>query len=295
MKYILTADNHFQYNQPVCRTDDFISAQIDKLKFLKTLQNRHNAIILNAGDITHKARAEKQELFSLLLANMPEMYGVAGNHDLMYHNLSYLYNSAIGVLIHAGKYKFIEQNKPIKFEDDIVYGYSYGQHIEKPQETAKNKTIAIWHQMIYSPNCDLKFGEGYNSTDIIKNYPEYDYILTGDNHQTFKVTYQNRTLINPGSLTRDDAAQIDHRPCVYLLDSTENTLKKIYVPIKQNVISTEHLDVKKERDERLEAFIEVVNSDYEIGFVFEENLKEYLTTNPVSSEIKKIIYECTGL
>lgn len=295
MKYILTADNHFQYNQPICRTDDFITAQIDKLKFLKTLQQEHNAIILNSGDITHKARVDKQELFSLLLSNMPEMYGVAGNHDLMYHSLNYLYNSAIGVLIHAGKYKFIKKETPLSFDEDVVYGFSYGQKIEHPHIKGKNKTIAIWHNMIYTPQSTLNFTRGYHAETILQNYPEYDYILTGDNHQTFDLTLENRTLINPGSLTRDDAAQIDHKPCVYLLDTSANTLKKVFVPVRKGVITTEHLDVKKDRDKRLEAFIEVVNNDYEIGFVFEENLKEYLYSNPVNDDIKKIIYECTGI
>lgn len=292
MKYILTADNHFQYNQPICRIDDFISAQIEKLQFLREIRDDHNAIILNAGDLTHKSRVVKQELFSMLLTHLPVMYGVAGNHDLMYHNLQYLMNSAIGVVISAGLYKYISKEQPVQIENDIIYGFSYGQHIEKPQKIGTNKTIAIWHNMIYENNNDFTFGDGHYAKDILKKFPEYDYILTGDNHKTFLVEHNNRYLINPGSLTRDDAAQIDHRPCVWLLDSTNNTIDPIYIPIRENVISTAHLDIKKDRDARLEAFVETVNSNYEIGLTFEKNLDNYLSVNDVSEDVKKIIYEC---
>ena len=295
MKYILTADNHFQYNQPVCRTDDFISAQIEKMVFLKELQEKHNAIILNGGDITHKARVDKQELFSMLLKNLPEMYGVAGNHDLIYHNLSYLKNSALGVLISAGLYKFIDRKNPLTIDDDLIYGFSYGQKIEKPERVGDNCTVAIWHHMIYESNRDFTFADGHYAKTVLEKNPEYNFILTGDNHKTFCVEIDGRYLINPGSLTRDDAAQIDHRPCVYLLDSIEKTVKQIFLPVRKNVISTEHLQVKKDRDARLEAFVETVNSNYEIGFSFERNLDDYLAMNPVSKKIKQIIYECTGL
>lgn len=294
MKYILTADNHFQYNQPICRTDNFIETQIKKIQWLSDLKAKHNAIILNAGDILHKPRVEKQELFSLLLNNLPEMYGVAGNHDLMYHNLSNLMDSSIGVLISAGVYKFINYRNPLVIEDDKIYGFSYGEIIENPINISNNN-IAIWHNMVFEKENNFKFTDGYNAIDVLKENPSYKLILTGDNHKTFTCDYENRYLVNPGSLTRDDAAQIDHRPCVFIYDSTKHQLEKIYVPIENNVISTKHLDIKKEKNQRLEAFVESVNSNYEIGFSFQKNLENYLSSNKVSLKIKNIIYECTGI
>ena len=294
MKYILTADNHFQYNQPICRTDNFIEAQVKKMQWLARLKTKYNAVILNAGDILHKPRVEKQELFSLLLNNLPEMYGVAGNHDLMYHSLSNLMESSIGVLISAGVYKFINYKNPISIKRDKIYGFSYGEKIQNIVDMSTNN-IAIWHNMIFEKQNDFKFTDGYNAINVIKENPGYKLILTGDNHKTFVCEHENRFLVNPGSLTRDDAAQISHKPCVFLYDSDNHSLDQFFVPIEENVISTEHLDIKKEKDQRLEAFVETVNSNYEIGFSFQKNLENYLLTNEVSLKIKNIIYECTEI
>ena len=43
---LFTSDLHLREDTPVCRTDDFLKAQIKKLKFLSALQAKHNCPVL---------------------------------------------------------------------------------------------------------------------------------------------------------------------------------------------------------------------------------------------------------
>jgi hypothetical protein len=70
-----------------------------------------------------------------------------------------------------------------------------------------------------------------------------------------------------------------------------NTVQWVGIPIQQDVITREHIAKKEERDERLTAFIEKLDSDYEIGLSFEQNLEAHFSVNETREEVKKIIYQ----
>jgi len=86
---------------------------------------------------------------------------------------------------------------------------------------------------------------------------------------------RGRMLVNPGSLTRTTAGQVDHKPRVYLWYAESNTVEAVYLPIESGVISRTHIDIAKDRDTRNEAFIERVNSDVEIQLSYEDNIENY--------------------
>ena len=69
------------------------------------------------------------------------------------------------------------------------------------------------------------------------------------------VKYKDRLLVNPGSITRQTADQAEHKPRVYLWFAETNSVTAEYLPIKTDVITKEHLEIKAERDMRMEAFI----------------------------------------
>jgi hypothetical protein len=87
-----------------------------------------------------------------------------------------------------------------------------------------------------------------------------------------------------------EADEVDYQPRVYLWYAKENTVEPVYLPIKKDVISREHLEQKERRDQRIDAFISQLNN-WEIDISFEENLKRAEQTNRFRESVMEIVYK----
>lgn len=280
---ILCADLHFRDSQPICRTDDYFVAQRKKIEFLKELCieiNNPDLLVLCAGDVFHKARSSKQ-LETFLLENILfRIHTIPGNHDLPEHNLNNLDDSSLGIMQAAGK-------------NITVYETPLEQmHVVE----IKNRKIGLIHKLTHNET-PVTAGEtiiSYSAKKLLKDFPELDIIVTGDNHQTFTAKYKNRLLINPGSLMRMTADQIDHQPCVYLYCADDNTVDHVYIPIEKNVISRVHIEKDEQYNKRLESYISAMNEQYEVSLSFTKNIEAYFKANEVREPVKEIIWEVIG-
>ena len=87
--FLFTSDWHLRDSVPVCRTDDFINVQWEKVEFILQYAKDNDLIILHAGDIFDKAKsspAVEAKLIHLLETYSIQFCCVAGNHDLLWHN-----------------------------------------------------------------------------------------------------------------------------------------------------------------------------------------------------------------
>jgi DNA repair exonuclease SbcCD nuclease subunit len=161
------------------------------------------------------------------------------------------------------------------------------------------RRILVWHKMNYKGKAPWPGCTDPSALKLLKKYPQYDLILTGDNHKTFTEEYEGRRLVNPGSLMRMDADQVEHRPCVFLWYAEDNSIKQVFIPIEENVISREHIDQVKERNGRLDAFIKRLDLQFGIGkskgseggASFEDNLTRFIKKNKTRPAIVQIIYK----
>lgn len=291
-KYIFVADMHLRFDTPECRTDDFVQSQITKLHWLSSLADKENALIVNSGDTFHKARPENgnELLNKIIMPHLPIMVGIAGNHDLLYHKMENIDKSLYGVFVdYRMAFTPIDTGEYYENDDDIIYGFNFGSEITKPEDTEGNKTIAVYHGYVSK---ESGFISGKVAKNMLIKNPEYDVILTGDNHETFVEEYQGRILINPGCFTRQTADKINHKPCVFLYDSETHKHEQIFIPIKNDCFDTDYLTIKKEKDERLDSFVETVNGDFEVGGNYQKNMDSYLLKNKTSDNVKDIIVEC---
>ena len=129
---------------------------------------------------------------------------------------------------------------------------------------------------------------------LLKKFPEYDLILTGDNHKPFVVEYEGRYLVNPGSMMRTTAAQVDHTPRVYLWYAESNKIDIHYLPITDDVVSREHLlptKKKEENEKRMDSFITALKNKKELKFSFRDNMNASLKTDPPKEEVEVKILE----
>ena len=150
--------------------------------------------------------------------------------------------------------------------------------------------VLVWHHMTYQKKPFPGATDGF-AAGILRKYPDYDLICCGDNHQSFVEEYEGRLLVNPGSMMRMDADQADFKPSVYLWFAEDNTVKRIYLPIQENVISREHIDIKEQRDARIDAFVSKLNGEYVAEMSFEDNLESFFKVNSIREPVKEIIYK----
>jgi predicted phosphodiesterase len=273
---ILVADIHIREDKPICRIDDFLIAQWGKLMEIEELRKKHNCIVLNAGDLFHKAKPSLWLLSKTLVCLPEQFYTVYGNHDLPNHSLNNSEHSGIYALEMAQAIHRLE-------------GTHFGQTPTKPSLTIKGRKILVWHVMTYKDILPYPGCTELTAKKILKKYPEYDLILTGDNHQTFVEKYKGRLLVNPGSMTRQTADQIDHRPVVWLYYADTNTVEPHYLTINAHSVTREHIEKTEERDNRISAFIKGLDTEFGAEISFERNLDVFLKTNRIKGRVKQII------
>ncbi|KKL99820.1 hypothetical protein LCGC14_1810530, partial [marine sediment metagenome] len=80
---ILTSDWHLREDTPICRTDDFWSAQWNKVDQVMALQSKYDCPILHAGDLFHHWKPSPY-LLSETIDHLQgsRFYTVYGQHDL---------------------------------------------------------------------------------------------------------------------------------------------------------------------------------------------------------------------
>jgi DNA repair exonuclease SbcCD nuclease subunit len=281
---ILTSDWHLRETTPECRTDEnYLGALMTKVWYVKKLQEEHKCPVLHAGDLFHHWKPSPY-LLSLTMSYLPDQfYTIYGQHDLPQHNWQKREYSGIHALEMAGKLK-------------VLSGTHWGQVPESssfdiPYTRTEYRAVLVWHKMVWQGKRLWPGQTDPNSLHILKKHPEYDLILTGDNHKSFVEEHDGRLLVNPGSLSRQTAEQINYQPRIYLYYANENTVRSVDVPISKDVVSRVHIERSEDRDNRISAFIEKIDGQWEAEMNFEKNLEVYFQNNPTREEVKNIIYK----
>lgn len=280
---ILCSDFHLREDVPICRTDDYDSKQWSKVTFISNLQKQYNCPVLHAGDLFDHWKPSP-ELLSKASANIPDQfYTIYGQHDLPQHNLELVKKSGIYNL---------QINKKLQVLNECHWGQEPKEDSLKiPMLMDFDKHILVWHIMNYQGNKPWPGCTDPSAAKLLRKYPRYDLICTGDNHKPFVEEYNGRLLVNPGSLMRMDADQVEHRPRVYLWYADTNTVEPVYIPIEKDVVSREHIERHEERDSRIDAFVESLNNKFETSLSFEDNLEQFMKVNTVRKTVKQIIYK----
>jgi len=275
---ILCSDIHLREDTPTCRTDDYQMAQWKKVEFLYNLQEKYECPVLHAGDLFHHWKPSPQ-LLSTTILHLPESFlTIYGQHDLPQHNFELRNKSGIYTL---------DTDKTI----GVLPTCHWGQEPDKPSRILSGKNILVWHKMVWQGEKLWPDQTDPSAAKLLRKYSQFSLILTGDNHQPFVEEYEGRLLVNPGSMMRMTADQIDHRPRVYLWYAADNIVTPVYLPIEQGVISREHIEHTQERDGRIDAFISKLDNDWEAAVSFEENLQRFEGTNKVRKSVMEIVYK----
>ena len=279
---ILTADWHLREDTPTCFTGDFQKEQWDAVDFISGLQKKYNCPVIHAGDLFHVWKSSPW-LLTMTSQHIPDsFYSIVGQHDLPQHSMELLKKSSI--------YNLEKNNKL-----HILPFCHWGQIPEdwKDYEGSINiggPKVLVWHHLTYT-STPFPGATGGMVEGILRKYPQFDLIVTGDNHQSFTTEYKGRRLVNPGNLTRQVADQIDYKPRVALWYAKDNSIEWVYLPIQENVISRAHIEVKEQRDSRIDAFISQLDGNWKAEMSFEDNLESFKAINKVRDSVMEIVYK----
>ncbi|MFA5398804.1 MAG: metallophosphoesterase family protein [Methanogenium sp.] len=293
--FIICSDIHYRENIPVARTDDYFHEQRNKIMFIKALQEKHGCPVLCAGDVFDKWRISP-EFESWAIDYWPDKFiTIPGQHDLPQHNILNFPKSSLHVLKVADKVTVINYDFERHYEDIdglLISGFPWGAEPEKAPKGKRFK-IALIHTLTVEDDSDflVEMAGATPAKELMKLLSGYDLIVSGDNHKRFIRETEKQLLINPGSMMRMTADQYDHEPGVYLVNKNLEYEFVVFPFLKKEVISREHIEKKEKRDERIEAFVKRIDTDYSISLSFEENLEAFIAKNKTRKGVKDIIWE----
>jgi len=233
------------------------------------------------------------------------MYTIPGNHDLPEHSLAKYDHSALH-LLGATRKDISVSFIPPAIIDGVphptyrgpfaLYSYPNGtfdyQIFDGVVKDPEYTNVLMIHEFVW-PGLKPPFKDapGYMAQALLHRlHARFDLILCGDNHKGFVETYEGSILVNPGCMLRLTADFIDYRPRCYLYYRESNTVVPEYYPIESGVLSTEHLDRVKARDERIAAYIQNMNNQWEYGISFGANLDAFFKANNTPKLVKELIW-----
>lgn len=278
---ILSADWHLRDSVPACRTDDFVSKQWAKLQFIESVRASlgTDTTILMAGDLFEHWKPSPY-LLNKAIQYMPQnMCVIYGNHDLPQHNIELAEYCGINVLVSAGAIILLEN------------GSHWGANVPTPIEWDNERRIAVWHTMTYQGAVPYPGCTDTPARSILRKYQGFDLILTGHNHKPFVEEHNGSLLVNPGCITRQESDQKDFKPRIYVWDTIEHTVVPVFIPIERDVVTIPITTVAAtERNNRIEAFISRLDTDWTTSINYEDNVHRAIESNPeIEEDTKQII------
>ena len=205
MKILFFTDIHITSTTPIGRSDDYTSKISSKLDEIVKRSSEVD-VILNAGDIFHRAKPNLQEISILVDFSMRlecPMYACAGNHDLIGYNYERLRDTGIGL-----SSRFLKNIHLITpSENYIKLGEGVHLHHVGMNTTGvvsdffvdrlEGANIGLIHDMLVE---EPHFEDHVLLKDFSTNL---DLVFSGHSHMGYKTQKVNgRGFINPGSMMR---------------------------------------------------------------------------------------------
>ena len=261
MKLLLCADLHLRHDMPICRRDaDWMESQRRDLEIIGDIAKAEKVDdIWLLGDIFHRP-VEPPEVVNMFIRETEfwphRPWILCGNHDLKYHNIELKNECSIGTVL--TQYPSLADEYPLL----NVAAWDFGT------EADAGCAITAIHKLVFPAKNEL-VPNSLTADDIFKMYPSSRLIVMGDYHDGWEVKQGDRLAIMCGCMNIQSAALASYTPHVVIIDT--NTLEYKLVPLENDlaVISTEHIESQKHRDERLENCLQIagMSADTSLDFM----------------------------
>lgn len=228
MKLLLTGDWQLRFRKPEMRLDEnYFETQAGKVRQILEIAEKNDCgAILQPGDFFDGVETPwfvvqhyMKMLIDILFDKGIDLICSPGQHDLRYHTRE-IENTPLGVLKAA---QILSLEEIISYGDGIQICSVWWGNNEIPRTVKSKNNILLMHRMVLQKKLWLGQTDFVYARDLLKNYPEFDLFVTGDNHQGFVEEDNGRYVVNCGSLMRANIDQVDHKPRVYVYDTEKRS------------------------------------------------------------------------
>ena len=251
---IVCADLHLRDDVPTCRLEnqqEWHDHQINCIRFIVDRCLKTNSGLYIVGDLFHRPIVSFHlfnrmiDEFKRLQKKYLHLHIMPGNHDKEYENLS----NCTSI--------------------ETLYKFDMTLELYDRWRNPSNIHFKFVHELVWEKTKPEK-AKGIIATDLIKKFPDCDYIFTGDNHKSF-IYKEGRTIVaNCGCVNRQSSNLVEYNPSIFFLDTHYN-LERIYVPdneIVETKLKTKsvELEIGKAKTFDYKEYVNslVVNKDAEI-------------------------------
>lgn len=286
---ILTGDLHLRKTVPRCRNqteEQWYEHQRDVLTFIVDVCNARDEDLYINGDVFDKSIVHPS-IISLFLGVMSKLrtkcYVDYGNHDQASRSDD-LTQTSFGVLESVKKF-----DNTLRSISESQAWVPYGN-----KEPIGNGPVLFLHELTVEKHEDAKFFDAVSAKELLNTYQDFKYIATSDNHKAFVVEIKGRKVLNPGCITKQSASYKDAKLLVYSLDVETGEHEAIYLPEDSSVVDDSYLVEDKERENRINAFVDSLKKSGEVTLSFRDNVfKEVATSKmkPLTAKYIKDIME----
>jgi predicted phosphodiesterase len=251
---LVFSDPHIYGRNPICRKDNLVELQFEKLNEVKDIANRYKVPVICLGDVTespHISHAMVSVIAQILNQIDKKFFTLIGQHDLWYYDLSSFDSTALGALVNASQ----NIHRIEMFNNIYNFNINYAHWNQIPQIREGN--IFLTHKPVVPREFVKKYmwlsqNVNNNKFYILEDLPKtYNLIMCGDWHLRYIYRNNKTLLINPGALTRRKANEdsLNTFPSVILISFEFPFNHKILaLQIAKNpeeVISSDHLEITK--------------------------------------------------
>jgi DNA repair exonuclease SbcCD nuclease subunit len=305
---LAVADIHLQHTPPVARSgeSDWYEAMARPLKQLADLEEKYNVPVIIAGDIFTNWNSCPQ-LVNLAIAHFGSfsyrhIIAIPGQHDVPYHNLDNMKQSAFTTLCEADviettlgcfltRFGFPDESSRV--EKGVVHSSPWGTKIT-PNESRKSDDeihIAVAHQYIWTGKHRYTKAPEELRIDHLKDKLEgYDVAIFGDNHDGFITKIGDCNVINCGCLIQRRADERDYKPMVGLIYDN-GTIKPHYLDTSKDVWLEEEGSELVGDSEGLDLLLNELKELNPDSLDFREAIERYTESEKVDEEVRKAIEE----
>jgi DNA repair exonuclease SbcCD nuclease subunit len=299
---VCVADIHLSHTAPIARSEEpnWYDAMERTLNQLREIASKLKVPIICAGDIFHKWQAPP-ELINFAIRNLPEMYSVAGNHDLPSHNYEAIERSAYWTLVEAGIVHNLAPGKPCATGNRnslnlVAHGFPCGVALGNGGlRRSKTQDVRLYHLAVVHHYAWRK-GHTYPGADpeshvdaLREKLAEFDAVVFGDNHKGFYDDSASPYIVNCGGLIRRNSDEADYQPQVWLLYS-DGYFEPNYLDVSEDKISRTAEVIEAEKLNASE-FISILRESGVHDLDYKQCVKQYVTkkVNNVSKATKEFI------
>lgn len=250
-RILVSGDPHGSSRTPQSRIDDYPTSFFAKLVQIRNLSQVHHCDgVVFLGDIFHAHTDRNLAFLNKLIQFFEDQswgttkkFAIAGNHDLPYDKIEYLYNTPLGTLFSSGVLKKLEKWGPVS-GGWTINGTSVGEQLAK----APGPNQALFGHYFFNST----FNDIYVlDTGMCKDLG-YELYCLGHDHTPYS-TFRGDgfTVVRPGALMRNTSHFVNiHREVkVVIVDFKDDGTLEIQdlaldVRPSQEVFSNRALDKK---------------------------------------------------